>query len=176
MLYISNTDSFSFSNIKQRLVKVLRFGRNDVQTPIQAAPPFIDAGPLKNMAAVYGATADKGTPVIIGYLNKDQIADVGELRLTCFDSNGAEQNYVFLRNTGNIEIGGDNDNMVRYSKLEQAFNDLKQDFNNLVTTFNAHTHTSAAPGSPTTTPSSAATPSTADIAPAKINNVLTSAT
>lgn len=183
-----------------RHIKVQVMGKNDIQTPAEVAPYGIDSNPVKDLAAVYAPSTVSGEPVLIGYLLKNRLAEVGELRMYATDDAGAEQNYMWLRADGTIEIGGDADNMVRYSELETAFNDLKadldtlidkhnrllSDFNDLVTNYNAHQHTSAAPGSPTTpgvppvpvaagVPSSATgSHSTADITPAKIDEIKTS--
>lgn len=173
------TISTEIDSLSRRVVKVLRYGTKDVQTAIESAPFGIDANPYKDLIAVYGKTDSKGKKIILGYLNKNQIADVGEIRLYSTDSSGVEKFYTFLKNDGTMEIGGNSDNMVRFSELENAFNELKSDFNTLVTTFNGHIHTTTAtvgatptPGviAPTTTPG---TSSTADISPAKIDEIKT---
>jgi len=108
------------------------------------------------------------------------LAESGETRFFSTDDNGTLKNYIWLKKTGNIEIGGSSDNMVRYSKLEQAFNQLKSDFNNLVIAYNTHIHpvpnaVPLAPGPVVTTPTvSSGSPSTANILPAKINEIKTS--
>lgn len=180
-----------------RHIKVQVMGKNDIQTPAEALPYGIDSNPVKDLVAVYAASSVKGEPVILGYLQKNRLAEVGALRLYATDDAGAEQNYIYLRADGTIEFGGSADNMVRYSELETAFNKLKDDhdaladkhntlmadFNALVTNYNAHQHTSTAPGSPTTpgvplamgVVSTATGPhSTADITPAKIDEIKTS--
>lgn len=180
-----------------RHIKVQVMGKNDIQTPAEALPYGIDSNPVKDLVAVYAASSVKGEPVILGYLQKNRLAELGALRLYATDDAGGEQNYIYLRADGTIEIGGSADNMVRYSELETAFNDLKadldtlsdkhnrllSDFNDLVTNYNAHQHTTTAPGSPTTPgvplamgiPSSATgSHSTADITPAKIDEIKTS--
>ena len=108
------------NNIAQRLIKVLRFGRSDNHNSYQALPHGIDSVPVKDMIAVYGSTNTKGDSVIIGYLSRDVIAEVGELRLYSTDSGGAEQVYIHLTNTGNMELNGNFDNAVRYNPLEQG--------------------------------------------------------
>jgi len=180
-----------------RHIKVQVMGKNDIQTPAEALPYGIDSNPVKDLVAVYAASSVKGEPVILGYLQKNRLAEVGALRLYATDDAGAEQNYIYLRADGTIEMGGAEDNMVRYSKVETAFNMLKDDhdllsdkhnalvadFNALVTNYNLHQHTSTAPGSPTTpgAPPAAGVPSSAtgshsaaDITPAKIEEIKTS--
>lgn len=161
----------------RRIVKFLRYGNSDVQTSISAQPFGVDANPVKDMIAVYAPTSEMGKTVIIGYLNPDAVAEIGALRIYSTDTNGAVKAVIYLRANGDAEINGAEDNMVRYSKLETAFNDLKSDFNKLVTAFNAHLHPTAAvgpPSPPTPVPNSIpAIPSSADITGAKIDNVKT---
>jgi len=162
-----------------RHIKVQVMGKNDIQTPVESLPYGIDSNPVKDLVAVYAPSTVSGEPVIIGYLQKNRLAEVGELRFYATDDAGAEQNYMWLRADGTIEVGGDADNMVRYSELETAFNELKSDFNDLVNKYNSHIHTTTATVgtgpigviAPTTT---TGTPTAADITPAKIEEIKTS--
>lgn len=165
--------STEIDSLNRRVVKFLRFGKSDIQTSFETSSCGIDSNPIKDMIAVYVETATKGQTVIIGYINKKQLAAVGELRLYSTNETGVEKFYTWLKNDGTMEIGGDSDNMVRYSKLEDAFNELKADFNSFITAYNTHVHvgvTSGFASSGTTTPG---TQSTADITPAKIDEIKT---
>lgn len=170
-------DSFSIDKIKRRVVKFLRLGKSDVQTSFEVAPAGIDAGPSKGKIGLWAQTGDKGKTVFLGVLNTNQKAEAGELRLFSVDANGTEKTYLWLKKDGNIEVFGSDDHMVRYSKLEQAFNELKSDFNTFVNTYNGHTHPGVQSGgsSTSTTPASGTT-SSADISPAKITHIKTKAT
>lgn len=177
-MFLTKVDSTEIKD-ELREVKVLRLGDKDVQTANEVSPFGIDSNPLKDMIAIYGETSNNGDTVIVGYLNKNRLAQIGELRIYSTDDKGAEKFYTWLKNDGTMEIGGDTDNMVRYSELETAFNELKSDFNDLVAKFNSHIHITTAtvgstptPGviSPTTT---TATPSAADITPSKIEEIKT---
>ena len=159
-------------NAGKRLVKFLRMGTDDIQENYTSAPYGVDSHPIKNMTAVYAQTGVKGESVIIGYINKNQVAEIGELRLFSTDSDGNIQATVFFRNDGNLEVNGNSDNMVRYSELKAGFDQLKADFNSFVTTYNTHVHPSPAGGSTGVTPSSGSA-SSADIAASKIDNVKT---
>ena len=97
-------------------VKILGFGKSDVQTPIQITPYGIDSNPIKDMVAIQGNTTRDGKTFIIGYINKNNIADIGELRLFATDSNGVEQSYIYVKNDG-VEINGRGDFAVRHLKL-----------------------------------------------------------
>ncbi|KKN54299.1 hypothetical protein LCGC14_0593540 [marine sediment metagenome] len=152
------------NELTQRVAKFLRFGLKDVQTAIQTAPYGVDSNPIKDMVAIYGTTSDKGKPVIIGYINKNQLADIGETRIFSTDASGTLKTYIWLQNDGIMEVGGSVDNMVRFSDLETGFNQLKSDFN----AFLVHVH-----GAAGTPPVPLATPSTASIAGSKINEIKT---
>ncbi len=89
-------------------------------------------------------------------------------------SEGAIQAFINFLVSGNIEINGNADFAVRYTKLETAFNTLKSEFDTLVQTFNTHTHVyNPGPGSgaPTAVPAALGQPSQADISPAKVDTV-----
>jgi len=168
MLNLVKTLSFVVEN-GRRVVKFLRYGKNDTRTAIQSAPAGIDAGPIKNLVAVYARTEKKGNPVIIGYLNKNAISKPGELRFYSQDSDGNELVYLYLNENGIIELGGNTDFAVKYNELKTAFDQLKSDFNNLVTVYNSHIHT--APSGPTSTTPSTGTSSAADMTSSKVDNV-----
>jgi hypothetical protein len=108
------------NKIGQRLVKILRFGKSDVQTPFQASPFGIDSNPVKDMIAVYSETTERGKNVIVGYLNKDMLAEAGETRFFSTDSEGVLKSYAWLKNDGTIEFCGNDHNLIRYSPLNQA--------------------------------------------------------
>lgn len=163
----------------RRLIKFSRLGTSDVRERYEVSPYGFDSNPIEKMVALYAETGVIGQSVIIGYINVNQVADVGEMRLYSTDADGAEQIYAWLKNDGTMELGGDADNMVRFSKLEEAYNQLKDDHDALVQTFNNHIHITTAtigvggPGSiaPTTTTEN---PSSGNIAPAKIDEIKTS--
>lgn len=129
--------STELSDLSQRVVKYLRFGRYDVQTSVEAMPYGTDANPIKDMVAVYAETAEKGRTVIVGYLNKSQIADVGEHRIFSTNADGVVQTYIHLKKDGIMEVGGNSDFMVRYSELATAYNQLKDDHDATVGKLNA---------------------------------------
>lgn len=132
--------STSINNLKQRIVKILRFGKYDVQTPYETSPYGIDSNPISNMIAIYGSTSDLGDNVIIGYINKNQKAAVGEFRTFATDSNGNEKFYTWMKSDGTMEIGGDSNFAVKFNELKAEFNKLKTNFNNHLTEYDLHTH------------------------------------
>ena len=161
----------------RRLVKSLGWGDDDVQENITASSFGDDSHPVKDMIAIYSDTTDIGEPVIIGYVNKDQISKVGEKRIFSTDADGVLSFALHLKNDGTAEFGGDADFMVRYNELETGFNALKSDLNTFISTFNAHVHpfVGLAVGVPgiTTPTTTAGSPSSADISGEKINEIKT---
>jgi hypothetical protein len=172
-----NVISTKIGNGGRMLIKVLRMGKTDVQEKYQVYPFGFDSNPLKDLVALYAPTGEKGKEVIIGYVNKDLITDVGESRIFSTDESGELKMFLHLKNDGTAEFGGNIDNMVRFSQLEAAFDTLKYDHNALVNAFNTHTHATAAPGPPVPpTPIPSVVPaviSTADISGAKIDEIKT---
>jgi hypothetical protein len=157
-------------NSTVRKVQILLFKRaREVE---QSVPYGIDSAPVKDMVALYANTGEMGQSVIIGYLYKDAVAEVGSIRLY------SEGGYVHLRANGNLELLGTAKHMVRYEELETGFNSLKQSVTDLTTAFNSHVHATVAslgtPLPPTTVPTVIpAIPPTATITAAKINEIKT---
>lgn len=115
----------TLDKLGRRLVKAYRYGVIDVQTPLQANPPGLDSSPIKDMVAVYSKTDEDGTRAIVGYFNKNQVAAEGESRLYSIDANGNLKTYIWLKNTGTMELGGNADNAIRYSPLSSELDNFK---------------------------------------------------
>lgn len=112
--------STEFDNFQRRVIKFLRYGKSDIQTAQEITPFGIDSNPLKDMIAVYGQTGENGKTVILGYVNKNQIAEIGETRIFSQTENGADSFYIHLKNDETLEIGGTAHNLVRYTPLNTA--------------------------------------------------------
>ena len=109
----------------RRILKILRLGKEDIQTSYEAMPYGIDSVPIKDLIAIQMETAERGKSVIVGYINKNQIADVGELKIFATNSQGVEQGFVHLKNDGTItangtviELNGNIDNVVKFIPLD----------------------------------------------------------
>lgn len=163
----------------KRILKFIRYGKDGVETSTEAMPFGFDSNPPSDLVAIYAPTSDNGKTVIIGYINRNQLAEIGGLRLYSTDDELTEKAYVYLRSNGDLELLGDADNMVRYSELESAFNTLKSDLNDFINSYNTHIHVTTATIGATPTPGvisptvSQGTPSTADISGAKIDEIKT---
>lgn len=169
MITFSKVDSFSLKNLK-RVLKVFQFG---VKTAAEAAPFGDDAAPLKDMIAIFAESSNNAEPVIIGYINKNQIAAAGEKRIYSLKADGELSSYIHLKNDETIELFGAADNLVRYSKLKEGFDTLRTDLNALITAYNTHVHVSAAPGTPNAPTLSTGTASSASVDASKIENIKT---
>lgn len=165
--------SSTVDNAKRRIVKFLRFGKNDVQTSFETAPFGIDGAPIKDLIAVYAETSEKGKTVMVGYINKNQLARPGELRLFALDSDGTEKFYVWLKKDGFIEVGGDANYAVKFNELKEEFNKLQDSFNNLLTEYQAHIHTGGTLSGSTGPTTSVQTPNTSNIELAKNDKIKT---
>jgi hypothetical protein len=165
MIKIGKIDSSKFDSLKRRILKVLTFGKSSVNNVYECAAHGVDTNPPKGKKAIVVESVTNGEKFILGYVNESQKSEVGGYRVYATDDQGNEQNNIYLRPDGTIEIGGDTDFMVRYTALETAFNELQQKFNSHV-----HPGVQAGPGatSPTTTPS------TGDITQSKIEEIKTS--
>lgn len=159
------------------IVKILGSGSKDIKTVFQLSQFGIETRPIKNYRCVYADTGVKGEKVLLGLILNNATINEGETKIYSVDSNGVEQIAIKMTNTGNIELGGNSDNLSRHSVLETQVHQLRDDFNDLVLAFNQHVHPTAAVGSPsppTLVPDVIpATESEINISTAKINNVLT---
>jgi len=110
----------------KRVLKVLQFG---VKTADEVSPYGDDSSPLNGMTAIYASTSEAGEQVIVGYINTNQVAKQGEKRMYSQESNGSISFYIYLKNDGTCEIGGDNDNAIRYEALNTEIQKQVSDIN-----------------------------------------------
>jgi hypothetical protein len=168
--------STELDNLQRRVVKILRYGKSDVQTSDQIAPHGIDSNPVKDMIAVYAETGQKGETIIAGYLNRNVLAAAGETRIYSTNTNGELQIYAWLKADGTMELGGNAKHLARFEELKSGFDTLKTDLNDLKTKWNTFA-TAYIPGGPAVvgTPPTAQTSaaSTASIDSAKIDEIKT---
>lgn len=156
----------------RNLAKFRLFGPDDVREKPIAAPYGVDGNPIPKMVGIYAKTGEDGKGVLLGFIQENALADPGELRLFATDQNGVEKCFIWLKNNGTIELNGSADNLVRYSKLKQGFDELRNDFNSLILDYNGHIHvTPSGNSSPIAVPLSG---SSASIITSKINELKTS--
>lgn len=117
----------------KRLVKFLRYGKSDTQETKEIAPFGVDSHAPKGTAGLYLETTQRGKPVVVGYINKNQVAGSGELRMYSVDSNGDVVSYIHFKSDGTIEFDGTTDNLSRHSQIAASVNEIKDDINDLKT-------------------------------------------
>jgi len=116
MITFSKVRDFVIENGK-RILKVQEYG---VKTAKVASNYGDDSQPLKNMTAIYSPTAVNSEPVIIGYINTNQVAKEGEKRIFSQSLDGSLSFAIHLKTNGTCEIGGNVDNAVRFSALQSS--------------------------------------------------------
>ena len=110
----------------QRILKVMQYGP---KTANECGPFGLDSSPLENYTAIYSETANVGESLIIGYIQKTQLAKQGEARLFSLDSNGLLKAEIFCKADGTILLNGGGFSSVRYENLNNELQKLKNDIN-----------------------------------------------
>ena len=154
MASIVKVISTAYENAKL-FIKFLRLGTEDVQNNHQFAPHGFDSRPIEDMVALYVETGIKGESAIIGYINKSQVAEIGESRIYSTNANGVVQMYIHLKADGTAELNGTGNFLVKFNELNAALAELK-------TVINSHTHVGNL-GAPTATALPQANPDIAAI-------------
>lgn len=116
MITFSKVKDFFIENGK-RILKVQEYGAKTAKVSSSFGD---DSQPLKNMTAIYARTAINSEPVIVGYINTNQIALEGEKRLFSQKPDGSLSFAIHLKNNGTCEIGGNAHNAVRFSPLKSG--------------------------------------------------------
>lgn len=173
MISLGKIISTELDNLKRRVIKITRLGKDDVQTPIEIGPFGLDSNPIKDFIAAYTETKEKGKNVILGYYVKNKKAEVGEYRFFCTDDTGVEKFYVWLKKTGIIEIGGDTNYAVKYNELKQELDKFKEDYNNFLTEYKTHIHPTNFSVITTTPTTSTQMPNQSDFSKAKNDKIKT---
>lgn len=114
----------TFSKVKgsviengKRIVKVLQFG---AKTAKESYPFGFDSSAPDDLTAVYAETSNAGDAVVIGYINRNQVAALGESRVYAVDAAGEVVSFVFCRNSGVLELNGSDYSGVRFQELKTA--------------------------------------------------------
>ncbi|MBB6236481.1 hypothetical protein HDC90_001093 [Pedobacter sp. AK013] len=110
----------------RRILKVIEYGP---KTADECAPFGDDSNPLANMTAVLMETDVIGEPVVVGYLNTNQLAASGEKRIYSLKPDGSVSFYAWLKNDGTMHLGGYTHNLVRYAPLNTSINNQNTEIN-----------------------------------------------
>lgn len=116
------------STIEQgkRILKVLQFG---AKTAKECAPFGFDSAEAENMTAIFAETFNAGESVIIGYINKNQLAEPGESRMYSIDASGVVKAFIYARKNGVLELNGNEYFGVRFNPLNNALLDQQTKIN-----------------------------------------------
>lgn len=115
-------------------IKILRFGKNDVQTADNVLPYGVDSKPIKNVRAVHSDTSNDAESVVLGYLLKSEHTEEGEIRVYSTDTQGVESFFIMLKKDGTCEIGGGADFLVKYNELNTDLGSFITSLNSKLTT------------------------------------------
>lgn len=112
-------DSTTINNLGKRIVKFFEFG---AKTASECAPFGVDCNPIKGMTAIHSQSSNNGESVIIGYINTNQLADVGESRLFSVDDDGNLKAFIWNKKDGKLWLNGDTHTCVRFLPLQTGLN------------------------------------------------------
>jgi hypothetical protein len=171
MIQLVKIISTTIDSANRRLVKFFRFGKDDVQEVLSASCVGDDSPPIENLRGIYVQTSQVGTPVLVGYINDNQLAQPGEKRIFATDQNGNAILHFYMKSDSTIELGGTGNYAVKFNELKTEFNELKGKFNSFVNSYNLHVHPVS--GASTLVTTSLATSSTANIDNAKNSKIQT---
>ena len=146
--------------------------------------PGIEFNPAKGeKLVVTSINGSESYMVAIAGTNEKIAPDclAGERRIFSVSEDGDTlKSFAKFKNTGVIELNGNDNFAVLYNELKVAFDQLKSDHDDLVSKYNLHIHpvpTATALAVPpalgiTSVTATSGTPSTADMSPSKSLNVL----
>lgn len=103
----------------KRILKSIGIG-GSVMTTKESMPFGIDSQPLENWTAIYAETTNKSESVIIGYINKNQIAEPGENRMYALGPEGGISSFVFLKSNGEIWLNSGENSAVLWEGLKNS--------------------------------------------------------
>jgi hypothetical protein len=138
-----------------RILKALRRIKSrfsgDSHESVQVAPFGDDSCPQKGIKGIKTRTSTDAVHVILGYFNKNNIAEAGEKRIFSVQEDGLESVYVYLKNTGTFEIGTSDGFKMTYDLVNKRLSVNKDVFYE-TTGISLANHTHTAPGGVTGTP------------------------
>lgn len=107
-----------------------------VENSYSSMPFGFDSNPSKNFIAIVSETQSNDKPVIIGYLNPGALSDlgIGDSMQYATDVNGEYISTLKLRSDGTMELLGNSDNAVRYSKLKEEYDKTRSVLDAILTT------------------------------------------
>lgn len=118
MIALTKYFSSIFENGK-RIIKSKGMG-DSAMTTKECYPFGFDSQALEGWTAVYAETSNRDEAVVVGYINKNQLAAAGESRMYAVGSSGEAVAFVHCKATGTLELNGNEFEAVRFLPLDQA--------------------------------------------------------
>jgi len=118
--------SESYIEKGKRILKFLQFG---AKTSNESMPFGYDGNPLKDTIAIHSSTSANGENVITGYINENQLASIGEVRLYSLSENKELKAFLWLKKDGTIELNGNDYSLTKFEPLEKSIKKLDTDIN-----------------------------------------------
>jgi hypothetical protein len=112
----------------RRILTVLQYGP---KTGDEISPFGIDSSPPDNYSALYVETDNIAEPVIVGYINRAQLAGQGELRLYSLDDSDNIQSFIWLDENiritpnGTVQLKGNANSIVKFAALNTALENFQ---------------------------------------------------
>jgi hypothetical protein len=125
IISLSKFTSFIIENGK-RILKVKQYG---AKTAKESYPFGFDSVPPEGWTAIFAETANKDEAVIIGYINRNQIASMGDSRMYALGANKEVTAFAWARSGGNLELNGSGFSAVRFAPLDSALQSEKTAIN-----------------------------------------------
>lgn len=123
----------SWAKIKGRILeetyRILKVDQYGAKTADDASPFGVDANPIDGMTAVFAESDTNGNAVIIGYIDKNKLAEIGELRLYSLSGEDALAAYLWLKADGKIHFNADTNFLVHYNELKQLLEQMENQIN-----------------------------------------------
>jgi len=176
-----------FSFISFDHTEVQKIGRADGESVVVTANGSAERGTDGELYGTHGVVSraskkTRGVKIRIGKLSiviasytygVEPPENEGALKLYATDADGAEVGSHLLDNDGTHVFNDGTDWAVRYSKLEESFNELQSQHNKLQSAFDLHTHGGVETGDGSTAiPAPSGAESTTDISAAKVEEIL----
>ena len=179
------TNPFSFITFDHTGIEKL--GRADGNSVVVTAKGNAERGTDGELYGTHGVVSraskkTRGVKIRIGKLSiivgaytygVEPPGNEGALKLYATDVDGAEVGSHLLDSDGTHVFNEGEDWAVRYSKLEESFNELQSQHNKLQSAFDLHTHGGVETGGGSTAiPAPSGAESTTDISAAKVEEIL----
>ena len=127
MISLSKINSSTIEAGK-RILKVIGIG-GSAYTAKESYPFGFDSVPPKGYTALYSDTSNRDESVIIGYINKNQLAEVGGSRMFAVGESGDVSGFLYARASGVLELNGSDYSAVRFQELKTQIDLLQTQIN-----------------------------------------------